>query len=244
MRLSSALAAKGERAMDGFAINPVYEDGLARRVLEINPLPGKYCCFDCVYCPLGKNDAKTAESFFFEGTRPFIKTLEDKLANEEIDVLYINPAGEAFANKEFIDVARLGKKYGKIVSLFTNGYVLGWEENRELLSLFDEVTGELSVVREADFQKLHRPLPGFTLHENIDSMVRFRQWYKGKFTFCMNVIKGYSDSDEAIAVFRQFISDTNPDEILVATITDEKYQRAFSVSDEVLQETLAKLKSQ
>jgi len=58
----------------------------------------------------------------------------------------------------------------------------------------------------------------------------------------VNVIKGYSDSDEAIAVFRQFISNTKPDEIIVSPFTDEKFQRAFGVSDETIQEIIAKLK--
>lgn len=40
--------------MNQFSYKPVYiEEG--KKVLEVNLLPGKYCTFNCIFCPVSRS---------------------------------------------------------------------------------------------------------------------------------------------------------------------------------------------
>ena len=98
----------------------------------------------------------------------------------------------------------------------------------------DEVIGELSVTNETNFQKLQRPLEGYTLNEYVTNMREFRKWFKGKFILDITILKNYSDSDESIIKFKDMIAKISPDEIFFETANSPKLKDAFKVSDERL----------
>jgi len=220
--------------MDSFSIGNVYEiNGL--KTVDINVLPENYCGFDCVFCPLGRTIVKTNKIFHFEETKEFINKLSIFLDNNQLELVFIKN-GESLANAEIEDVIKLIKNRDIKVRLLSNGYVLNNREYRNILQMCDEVVGELAVTTEIDFQKLQRPLEGYTLEKYLTNMLEFRKWFKGKFIFDITILKNYSDSYESVEIFKSFISKLSPDEVFFETPDEEKFKGVFQISKERLNE--------
>lgn len=221
--------------MDGFSISNIYvKEG--KRMVNINPMPENYCSFDCVFCPLGRTSVKTEKTFLFHETKEFINRLKEFLNNKVIDIVFINPDGEALANGELIDIIRLIKERNIKVRLLSNGYLLNRIEFKETLSLCDEIVGELSVTNEKDFQRLNRPIEGYTLKEYVNNMVLFRKSFSGKFILDITIIKNYSDSDESMEIFKEMIHEISPNYVYFETPDEDRFKGAFKVSSKRLKE--------
>jgi len=218
-----------------FSYKDLYiEDG--RKVLEVNVLPEKYCNFDCVFCPIGRSQHKTDVQRSFPGTDNSIVELENNINALNPDLIFINSKGEALLNDRIDDIIDLIKANGKAVRLFTNGYLLGRSEYMKIANRCDEVVGELKVLSEEDFQRLQRPIKGYTLAEYISNMAAFRRQYAGRFIFEITIIKGCSDGPGSIEKLKDIIREISPDKIVVAKINDKRFEKKFSITDERLEE--------
>lgn len=218
-----------------FSYKDLYiEDG--RKVLEVNILPEKYCNFDCLFCPIGRSQHKTDVQRSFPGTDNSIVELENNINALNPDLIFINSKGEALLNDRIDDIIDLIKANGKAVRLFTNGYLLGRSEYMKIANRCDEVVGELKVLSEEDFQRLQRPIEGYTLAEYISNMAAFRRQYAGRFIFEITIIKGCSDDPGSIEKLKDIIREISPDKIVVAKINDKRFEKKFSITDERLEE--------
>jgi len=218
-----------------FSYKDLYiEDG--RKVLEVNILPEKYCNFDCVFCPIGRSQHKTDVQRSFPGTDNSIVELENNINALNPDLIFINSKGEALLNDRIDDIIDLIKANGKAVRLFTNGYLLGRSEYMKIANRCDEVVGEIKVLSEEDFQRLQRPIKGYTLAEYISNMASFRRQYAGRFIFEITIIKGCSDGPGSIEKLKDIIREISPDKIVVAKINDKRFEKKFSITDERLEE--------
>ena len=218
-----------------FSYRDIYtEDG--RKVLEVNVLPEKYCNFDCVFCPIGRSQHKTDVQRSFPGTDNSIVELENNINAFNPDLIFINSKGEALLNDRIDDIIDLIKANGKAVRLFTNGYLLGRSEYMKIANRCDEVVGEIKVLSEEDFQRLQRPIEGYTLAEYISNMAAFRRQYAGRFIFEITIIKGCSDGPGSIEKLKDIIREISPDKIIVAKINDKRFEKKFSITDERLEE--------
>lgn len=218
-----------------FSYKDLYiEDG--RKVLEVNILPEKYCNFDCLFCPIGRSQHKTDVQRSFPGTDNSIVELENNINALNPDLIFINSKGEALLNDRIDDIIDLIKANGKAVRLFTNGYLLGRSEYMKIANRCDEVVGEIKVLSEEDFQRLQRPIEGYTLAEYISNMAAFRRQYAGRFIFEITIIKGCSDDPGSIEKLKDIIREISPDKIVVAKINDKRFEKKFSITDERLEE--------
>lgn len=98
--------------MEQFSIGKIYIDSDGLTTVDINPLPHNFCSFDCVFCPLGRTIVKTDEKFHIAGTVSFINKFKTFLELNDIDVVFINPDGEALASSNIIDIIKLIKSRG------------------------------------------------------------------------------------------------------------------------------------
>lgn len=222
--------------MGQMGVKKVYTDSENRKVMEINILPSKYCTFKCVFCPIGQTGEQTEETFRFGETGSFLSSLAARIDAEKPDVLFINSMGESFANAQLEEIIAFAKGKKVEVSLYTNGYPLGNAEFSRIASLCDEVSGEIKAVDEPSFQKLQRPLPGYSLETYLGNMTRFRESYKGRFTVYVTLIKGNNDDPDSVEWIRKALKLLNPDAVVFETFTDEKFGKAFGIPDEKLEE--------
>ena len=217
--------------MSFFTYKDVYfEEGV--KVLEVNLLPEKYCNFDCIFCPIGRSQNKIDEKVSFEDQEQDIKELLERIDKNEIELVFINSKGEAFVNEKLSEIIELIKSKNVKVRLLSNGYVLGKDEYRKIANKCDEVIGELKVLEEEDFQKMQRPITGYTIEEYISNMIEFNKQYKGKFIFEITIIKGYNDDQESIAKLKAIIKQLQPEEIQVVRLEEEHFQKKLGISDE------------
>lgn len=217
--------------MDGFTYKDIYiEDG--KRVLEINILPEKHCNFDCIFCPIGRSKYKIDSQKSFGKMDKSLIELENMIENTKAELIFINSKGEALVNDKINDVINIIKAKGLYIRLLTNGYLLGRDEYIKIANQCDEVLGEIKTITEEDFQKIQRPIEGYTLEEYISNMVSFNKQYKGKFIFEITIIKGYNDDEESIQKLENIIMEICPDKVIVARMEDEPFKKKLGISDD------------
>lgn len=221
--------------MGGFSYKDIYiEDG--RRVLEVNILLEKHCNFDCIFCPIGRSQNKVDTQKSFDKIDSSLIELESMIENTKAELIFINSKGEALVNDKIGDIVDFIKGKGLPVRLLSNGYLLGRAEYAKIANKCDEVVGEIKVITEEDFQKVQRPIKGYTLAEYISNMVSFNKQYKGKFIFEITIIKGYNDDEESIQKIKNIIKEISPDKIIIAWIEDEKFRKKLGITDERFEE--------
>ncbi|KAJ49318.1 radical SAM domain-containing protein, partial [Clostridium tetanomorphum DSM 665] len=178
--------------MQPFSIGDIYYDDNNMRIVDINPI-GKNCCtFDCVFCPIGKTDIKTDKAIDFKGTQEFLERLKNFLNNNSVDMVFINPSGEAILNNKIKEIITYIKEKKIKVRIITNGYIFNMSEYINIYNYCDEVIAEIAVMENKYFKKLQRPLEEFTLNEYIKNLKIFRQQYKGRFILDIIILKNYS----------------------------------------------------
>jgi wyosine [tRNA(Phe)-imidazoG37] synthetase (radical SAM superfamily) len=221
--------------MGGFSYKDIYiEDG--RRVLTVNILPEKYCNFDCIFCPIGRSHNKIDSQQLFDEMDDSLRELEHMIENNKAELVFINSKGEALVNSKISDVIELIKSKRVPVRLLSNGYLLGRDEYIRIANKCDEIIGEIKAISEEDFQKIQRPIEGYTLKEYISNMVLFNKQYEGKFILEVTIIKGYNDSEESIDKIKNIINELSPDKIIVVTMDDERFKKKLGITDERLDE--------
>jgi len=195
--------------MSGFSYKDIYiEDG--RRVLEVNVLPEKHCNFDCIFCPIGRSENKVDNQKSFDKIDSSLIELESMIENTKAELIFINSKGEALVNDKIGDIINLIKDKGLPVRLLSNGYLLGRDEYIEIANGCDEIIGEIKAITEEHFQKIQRPIDGYTIEEYISNMVSFNKQYKGKFILEITIIKGYNDDEESIQKIKNIIKEISP----------------------------------
>ncbi|MDF2890123.1 MAG: Radical domain protein [Clostridia bacterium] len=221
--------------MGVFSYKDMYiEDG--RRVLEVNILPEKHCNFDCIFCPIGRSQNKVDTQKSFDEMDSSLRELERMIENTKAELIFINSKGEALVNDKIGYIIDLIKNKGLPVRLLSNGYLLGRDEYVEIANRCDEVIGEIKTITEEDFQKIQRPIDGYTLEEYISNMVSFNKQYKGRFIFEITIIKGYNDDEDSIQKIKNIINEISPDKIIIARMDDERFMKKLGITDERFEE--------
>ena len=226
--------------MNNFTYKDVYiEEG--KKVLEVNILPEKHCNFDCIFCPIGRSKNKVDTQKSFDEIDISLAELNKKIDETKAELVFINSKGEAFINDKILDIIDFIKNKGVSVRLLSNGYLLGREEFIKIANKCDEIVGEIKVITEEDFQKIQRPIDGYTLEKYINNMISFNKQYKGRFIFEVTIIKGYNDDEESVKKLKEVIKQISPDKIIVARMDDDIFKKKLGISDEKFKKILKEL---
>lgn len=221
--------------MGDFTYKEIYvEEG--KRVLEVNVLLEKYCNFDCIFCPIGRSKNKFENQISFNETDRSLLELESRIEETKAELIFINSKGEAFVNDKIGDIIEFIKSKGLTVRLLTNGYLLGKDEYMRIANMCDEVIGEIKVVTEEGFQKVQRPIEGYTLEKYISNMVSFTKQYDGKFIFEITLVKGYNDDDASIQKIKEIIKDLSPGKVIIVRMDDERFKKKLGITDDKFEE--------
>ncbi len=221
--------------MSGFSYKDSYsEDG--KRVLEVNILPEKHCNFDCIFCPIGRSQNKVDTQKSFDEMDSSLKELESMIEKTKAELVFINSKGEALVNENIIDIINIIKGKGLPVKLLSNGYILNLPEFKEIANMCEEVIGEIKVASNEDFQKIQRPIEGYTFENHISNMKAFREQYKGKFILEVTILKGYNDDEESIQKLKSVIKEISPNKVIIERLEDEKFKKKLGIPDERFEE--------
>lgn len=228
--------------MNEFCYKDIYlREG--RRVLSVDILPEKYCNFDCIFCPLGRSRHKTDAPQAFGDISGALSQLGQEINRTDPDLVFLNSKGEALVHESLGEIIRFIKAKGRRVKLQSNGYLLGDPRYMELANQCDEVIGELKAITEEGFQKVQRPIEGYTLEAYIANMAAFRKQYGGRFIFEVTILQGYNDSDEAVRQMTEVVHRLAPDKLKVSRMEGEKFQKRLGISEERLRQITEALES-
>lgn len=226
--------------MSTFSYKNIYiEDG--KKVLEVNILPEKHCNFDCIFCPIGRSKNKVDTQRSFDEIDSDLLELEKKIETTQPDLIFINSKGEALVHDKIDEIIDFIKSKGLPVRLLSNGYLLAKDEYIDIANKCDEVIGEIKVTTEEHFQKVQRPIEGYTLEEYISNMILFNKQYEGKFIFEITIVKEYNDDDESVEKLKDIIKQISPDKVIVVRMDDEVFKKKLGISDERFEEISNKL---
>lgn len=207
-------------------------DEKGRKYISVNPLPAKYCNYDCIYCPYGPTEVKSIKRFSFEGTDGLLSRMESSIENdEELEVVYIDARGEAAANDRLGDILYTVKSHDLKLRVVSNGYLINHPDYQSTYRMCDEVIGEIAATDEADFQKVCRPMEGHTLAKLVSNLAHFRADYTGHFILSVIALKGFMDTDEKLARLVGIIGAIAPDEVWIETSKKGYLKKKYALDD-------------
>ncbi len=191
------------------------------RSLGVDLVPHKICTYDCIYCQIGKTTEKTLVRKEYVPVREILEEVERFLKEETsaIDHLSLSGSGEPTLHSGIGSVIEGIKTTTSIpVAVITNGSLLYVEEVRRDLLQADIVLPSLDAASQEVFNKVNRPLSGFSVEKLIEGLVEFRKAYKGQ--ICLEILfcKGINDGEEELLRMRKAIDRTQPDLIHLNTV--------------------------
>lgn len=228
--------------METFFYKEPYEEN-GKTVLEVNLFPGKYCNFNCIFCPVSRKlpHLQTQDPVDLGNLDAPIRDLQQRIRTVRPDLVFINSLGEALLLVGLDQVIEAIHQEKVPVRLLSNGFLYGNPKYAALANTCEEAIGELKMGQEAAFQKAQRPLAGYTVQGHVQNMAEFRKSYPGVFHLEITVVKGYSDDPASLQVFRDAVTAIRPDRLQVVT-PEAPFDKVLGVSQEKLEEIAEDLK--
>jgi wyosine [tRNA(Phe)-imidazoG37] synthetase (radical SAM superfamily) len=189
--------------------------------LGVDPIPRKYCNFDCIYCQVGKTTHTEAERrSFFDRQELVSEVLLHLEKAKAVDVITFSGSGEPTLNKDVGWMIReLKRRTETPVAVITNGSLLHREDVREDLSFADIVLPSLDAVTEETFTRINRPHPSISVDDIVKGLQVFRSAYKGKIWLEIMFAKEVNDGPDELERFRRVLEGIAVDKIQLNTIT-------------------------
>lgn len=220
--------------MEKFIYKEPYLEG-GKTILEVNLFPGKYCNFNCIFCPVSRKlvHVQTQESVDLGNLDYAIQDLRQRIQIIKPEMVFLNSLGESVLLKGVEQVIDAVHKEKVPIRLLSNGYLYGTPAYAALAGRCEEVIGELKMGREEAFQKAQRPIAGYTVRQHLQNMINFRKSYTGRFHLEITVVKGYSDDPESLDIFRSAVAVLKPDILQVVT-PEFPFDKVLGISQDEL----------
>ena len=127
---------------------PYLEEG--KTILEVNLFPGKYCNFNCIFCPVSRKlvHVQTQESVDLGNLDFAIQDLRQRIQRIMPEMVFLNSLGESVLLKGVEQVIDAVHREQVPIRLLSNGYLYGTPAYAALAGRCEEVIGELKMGRE------------------------------------------------------------------------------------------------
>lgn len=235
---------KEDRATDHlrYVFGPVASGRLGLS-LGLDGLGGRICSFDCLYCEAGPTEALTRTR------KPYAPAchLLDELANWKAeaqhlpDVVTLGGMGEPTLNTECGAILAGAKELfpGLSTAVLTNSSLLSDPDVRADLALADIILPSMDSLVEAEFFRLNRPHPDLSLADIRQGLLDFRAGYAGRIFLEILLVAGVNDTEENLALLRDYCRELAPDRVDVTTMSRPG---AHAGAGPVPQDTLARFR--
>ncbi len=242
-----------------YIFGPIISRRLGRSLgVNITPINGKICNFDCIYCECGWNaDARNNNKF---PTSAEIKTaLKDTLQNmkenhQEFDVITFSGNGEPTLNPEFNqiidDTIELRDKFfpNVKISVLSNATKLNNDNVFEALLKIENPILKIDSANIETLIKINKPT---NKNFSIENVVRGMQRFNGNFIMQTIFLRGKlngenidNTTDEELLGLIDIIKQTRPRQIMIYPIDRETPAQDLIKLDKKEMQRLAKIISQ
>jgi wyosine [tRNA(Phe)-imidazoG37] synthetase (radical SAM superfamily) len=229
---------------DDIVFGPIYSRRLGSS-LGVNVLPviGKLCNFDCVYCECGWNkDGKSDNRF--PRLAEVEAALEEKMAKAAaegvpVDSITFSGNGEPTMNPDFpeiVDVTlRLRDRYfpNAKVSVLSNAYLVGRDSVAEALMKVDNPILKIDASSDELIRQINKPAGNYHLRDILDALKKF----DGNFVLQTMFLKSPdfdTVADGALDAWMDIVRELKPREVMVYTIdrdTPDKRLGKYTVEE-------------
>jgi wyosine [tRNA(Phe)-imidazoG37] synthetase (radical SAM superfamily) len=198
--------------------------------LGVDIIPAKYCCFDCIYCQIGKTTNVEMARKSFVDPHKIIDEIADTVNKaEHIDHITFSGSGEPTMNTDLGAMVEEVKRMTDIpVSIITNGALLYLDEVRKDLMLADVILPSLDAVSEDIFKYINRPHSSIEISKIIHGLKLLRDEYKGKIWLEVMLIKDVNDTEEELRQLKEIVSQLNVDKLQLNTVTRPPLDKTIS----------------
>lgn len=182
--------------------------------IDLLSTKGKTCCFDCVYCQLGRTLHLLTERRQFVLVERLAEELES-VKGLDIDYVTFSGMGEPTLASNLGRAIELVKSVLPFpVAVLTGSSLMMNKEVRQELALADTVVAKLDAPNEELFQQINRPAPGLRLKDIVSGIEKFRGEYNGKLVLQMMFIAANMPYAGELARMAESVS---PDEVELNT---------------------------
>jgi wyosine [tRNA(Phe)-imidazoG37] synthetase (radical SAM superfamily) len=185
------------------------------RSLGINNIPPKICTYSCIYCQLGKTLKMKIEPQVFYSPSEIFREVEDKVKKskekgELIDYLTFVPDGEPTLDINLGQEIKLIKPLGIKIAVITNSSLIDKKIVRDNLREADLISFKIDSVEEEIWRKVDRPNRNLSLKNILNSMLKFKENFKGKIITETMLVKGINDNSQYIKKVADFLAKLKP----------------------------------
>lgn len=185
------------------------------RSLGINNIPPKICTYSCVYCQIGKTLKMKIEPQVFYSPSEIFREVEDKVKKskekgELIDYLTFVPDGEPTLDINLGQEIKLIKPLGIKIAVITNSSLIDKKIVRDNLREADLISFKIDSVEEEIWRKVDRPNRNLSLKDILNSMLKFKENFKGKIITETMLVKGINDNSQYIKKVADFLAKLKP----------------------------------
>jgi len=201
--------------MASIVYGPVPSWRLGRSLgIDLLPPGGKTCCFDCIYCQLGRTKRPLSERDEFVTMDALARELQ-QVKGVPADYATFSGMGEPTLAANLGAASELVKTVLSLpVAVLTNSSLMPRGDVREALASADVVVAKLDAPDERLYQRINRPVLRCSLAEILDGIGLFRREYGGKLALQMMFVEANRDVAGAMASIARRLS---PDEVQINT---------------------------
>lgn len=210
--------------------------------VNVLPVKGKLCNFDCIYCECGWNKDGVSDKRFpcFDEVKV---ALENKLAelakeNVQLDSITFSGNGEPTINPDFasiVDVTvSLRDKYypSAKISVLSNATMLGNENVLKALKKVDNPILKIDASSDELIARMNKPQGNYSLDKVVEKLKEFDGNFVLQTMFLQSDCFNAQD-DASLEKWINLVRDLKPREVMVYTIdreTPDKSLRKYSVA--------------
>ncbi|HOE17920.1 MAG TPA: radical SAM protein [Syntrophorhabdaceae bacterium] len=206
--------------MSRYVFGPVPSRRLGNS-LGVDIIPGKYCCFDCIYCQIGKTTNHQIErKSFFDPYAIVSEVIEEANKSNQIDYITFSGSGEPTLNSDLgLMIDEVKRAISVPVSVITSGALLFQDDVRRDLLSTDIILPSLDAVSEDIFRYINRPHLVVDAQSIISGLKLFRKDFRGKIWLEVMLVKDINDDEEELGKIKEVVESVGVDKIQLNTVT-------------------------
>lgn len=187
--------------------------------LGISVTDYKTCCFDCVYCQLGRTTNLTARRNEYIRVEDVLAELKSWFENNSTEIGKLNYITFSGAGEPTLNInmgwliAEIRKLTNVPIAVITNSAFLSDPSVRSELSGVDLIVPSLNAVTQDVFEKIDRPDKGIKIEGIIEGLAALRKEFRGKIWLEVMFVKGINDAVGEVKKLKSVIDRINPDKV-------------------------------
>jgi len=150
--------------------------------LGVDIVPFKTCCYDCLYCQLGRTPKTTVARRRYVPIDAVLAEVRTRLdAVSSVDYITVTGSGEPTLHKDIGRLIEKLKAFSPVpVAVLTNGALLGRPDVRGALLEADLVLPSLDAGDPTLFQHVNRPEASLSFGCIVDGLKSFREHFRNQ----------------------------------------------------------------